>query len=533
MNRKILGFELKPLAVVTGLLATGVAVESIAHGYISEPAGRPLLCKLGDNTGCGAVQWEPQSVEGPDGAPRFPVEGPEDGTIAAAGSPSWSELNAQSPSRWFKHDFAAGYQTFEWTFTANHVSRDWRYFITKPGWNSAEPLAREAFELAPFCEYDGGMERPPMTIQHTCFVPDREGYHVILAVWDVGDTAASFYNAIDVNFSGGDHISAPTPESDTFQEVGLISGAIALEKGDTISTVVYEGDQEKTTLSVSYEATDYTSGAAASLALARQINDAAIGYYAGERDGDLFVPVAGQNRIYTEGDISNVEIRVTYAPEPAFTFNATLDTASTVAVDELGMADVEFTVSVNANSKVTATLFNTAGDTVVGDEWSVGGTVDLKLHVHEAVEGELTLVVVADAIDVNATEQMTALIQVEDSRDAVQPNPGTSDTCEASDPAAVQHPAFQATTTYTGGEIVSYQGLVYQAKWWTRGSAPDSTDAFELISDVLLDYHANTVYEGGDRARYQEKLYEAKWWTRGTTPRDRDPWKLIGDAICP
>ena len=123
MNRKILGFKLKPLAFVTGLLTTGVAVESVAHGYISEPAGRPLLCKLGDNTGCGAVQWEPQSVEGPDGSPRFPVEGPEDGTIAAAGSPSWSELNAQSPSRWFKHDFAAGYQTFEWTFTANHVSR--------------------------------------------------------------------------------------------------------------------------------------------------------------------------------------------------------------------------------------------------------------------------------------------------------------------------------------------------------------------------------------------------------------------------
>ena len=125
---------------------------------------------------------------------------------------------------------------------------------------------------------------------------------------------------------------------------------------------------------------------------------------------------------------------------------------------------------------------------------------------------------------------MTALIQVEDSREAVQP--GSGDTCEASDPAAVQYPAFEATTTYTGGEIVSYQRLVYQAKWWTRGSTPDSTDAFELISDVLLDYNENTVYEGGDRARYQEKIYEAKWWTRGTTPSDRDPWRLIGDATC-
>jgi predicted carbohydrate-binding protein with CBM5 and CBM33 domain len=532
MNRKIFGCQFKPLAAVVGLLASGIAVESNAHGYVSEPAGRPLLCKLGGNTACGAVQWEPQSVEGPDGAPRFPVGGPEDGTIAAAGSPSWSELNAQSPSRWFKHDFAAGYQTFEWTFTANHVSRDWRYFITKPDWNPAEPLGREAFELAPFCEYDGGMERPPMTIQHNCFVPEREGYHVILAVWDVGDTAASFYNAIDVSFSGENPISTPVPESDPVKEVGLISGAIALERGDIISTVVYEGNEEQPALSVSYEAVDYTSGAAASLALAREINAAALGYQAGERDGDLFLPVAGQNRIYSEGAISNVEVRVTYAPEPEFVFSTDLSVDSTVAVNEMGMADVHFTVSVNANAKVTATLFDAAGDTVIGDEWSVGGTADLKLHLHEPVAGELTLVVVADAIDVNGTEQMTALIRVEDLRDHNNPGEESGGSCEISDPAAAAYASYHADTTYTGGELVSYNGLVYQAKWWTRGNAPDSTDAFELISDVVLEYSHSTVYQGGDQARYQGKLYQAKWWTRGTAPSDRDPWTLIGDANC-
>ena len=532
MNPKIFDMKLKRLAVATGLLASGFAVEALAHGYVSEPAGRPLLCKLGDNTNCGAVQWEPQSVEGPDGAPRFPVGGPEDGTIAAAGSPSWSELNAQSPSRWFKHDFAAGYQTFEWTFTANHVSRDWRYFITKPDWNPSEPLGREAFELAPFCEYDGGMERPPMTIQHNCFVPEREGYHVILAVWDVGDTAASFYNAIDVSFSGENPISTPAPESDPITEVGLISGAIALERGDIISTVVYEENQEQTALSVSFEATDYTSGAAASLALAREINAADLGYYAGQRDGESFIPVAGQNRIYSEGAISNVEVRVTYAPEPDFVFGAGLSVEDTVTINAMGMADVHFTVSVNANSIVTATLFNAAGDTIVGDEWSVGGTADLKLHLHEAVEGELTLVVVADALDVNGTEQMTALIQVEDLRDQPDPEEEFGDTCEISDPAAAAHPAYRPDTTYTGGELVSYNGLVYQAKWWTRGSAPDSTDAFELISDVVLEYSHNSVYQGGDQARYQGKLYQAKWWTRGTAPSDRDPWMLIGNASC-
>ena len=35
-----------------------------AHGYITPPASRNLLCKQGGNTACGAIQWEPQSLEG-------------------------------------------------------------------------------------------------------------------------------------------------------------------------------------------------------------------------------------------------------------------------------------------------------------------------------------------------------------------------------------------------------------------------------------------------------------------------------------
>lgn len=532
------------VAVAVGLLACGVTLDVFAHGYVSEPAGRSYLCKLGDNTGCGAVQWEPQSVEGPDGSPRFPVGGPVDGTIAAAGSPSWSELNAQTPSRWYKHDFAAGYQTFEWTFTANHVSRDWRYFITQPGWDPSQPLSRESFDLDPFCEYDGSMARPPMVIQHNCYVPEREGYHVIVAVWDVGDTAASFYNAIDVNFAGDNVITAPEPEVDAFTEVGLISGAISLEAGDTISTMVFDNNGEIPSLSVSYEADGYTSGGAAALALARAINDAAVGYYAGQRDGDLFIPVADQNKIYSDTGITNVETRVDYAPEPEFVYAATLVADESVEINGMGMTDVNFTVSVNANSMVTATLYNDLGDTIIGDEWSVGGEANLKLHVHEAVAGELTLVVIANSIDTNGTEQLTAAVTVEDNREPIEPNTdgeddsGTghdhsgSSSCDVADPMAGMHPAYSDATTYTGGEKVTYQGLVYEAKWWTRGNAPDTTDAFELISDVVLEYSDNTVYEGGDQTRYQGKLYEAKWWTRGTAPSNNDPWVMIGDADC-
>ena len=76
MNKTLPPALSRPIAVAVGLLACGVNLNALAHGYVSEPEGRSYLCKLGDNTGCGAVQWEPQSVEGPDGNPRFPIEGP-------------------------------------------------------------------------------------------------------------------------------------------------------------------------------------------------------------------------------------------------------------------------------------------------------------------------------------------------------------------------------------------------------------------------------------------------------------------------
>ncbi|MGP2688349.1 lytic polysaccharide monooxygenase, partial [Serratia nevei] len=39
-------------------------------------------------------------------------------------------------------------------------------------------------------------------VTHQCNIPaDRSGSHVILAVWDIADTANAFYQAIDVNLS--------------------------------------------------------------------------------------------------------------------------------------------------------------------------------------------------------------------------------------------------------------------------------------------------------------------------------------------
>lgn len=78
---------------------------------------------------------------------------------------------------------------------------------------SAQPLTRASFETEPFCHIEGKNIQPSTgpDLPHECTVPERQGYHVILAAWDVADTGATFYNVIDVDFGGH---NTPAPDDD-------------------------------------------------------------------------------------------------------------------------------------------------------------------------------------------------------------------------------------------------------------------------------------------------------------------------------
>ena len=191
------------MAMARTLCVLLCASQAYGHGHVLDPPSRAELCSnihtpaSEKNTNCGQIMWEPFSIEGPDGWPA-------DGTIPAGGAHSrFPELNEQTATRWGKVPMSGGATKFTWTFNANHVTKDYTYYMTRAGWNPNAPLTRATFEDAPFCVVDGGMKQPPMTTDHTCNVPTLEGYHIILSVWDVGDTSNSFFNVIDVMFSGG------------------------------------------------------------------------------------------------------------------------------------------------------------------------------------------------------------------------------------------------------------------------------------------------------------------------------------------
>ncbi|MBU4682253.1 lytic polysaccharide monooxygenase [Cedecea davisae] len=172
------------------------------HGYVSNPPSRALLCsEKGDhlNKNCGAVQYEPQSLEAPKG---FPEKGPVDGHIASAGHENYAELDEQTPTRWHHVSLANGKQDFTWTLTADHKTEKWRFFITKKDWDPSKKLTRAQFDLTnPICEQDGKGEIPGdvVTIKDCTIPADYKGYHVILGVWDIADTGNAFYQVIDTD----------------------------------------------------------------------------------------------------------------------------------------------------------------------------------------------------------------------------------------------------------------------------------------------------------------------------------------------
>jgi predicted carbohydrate-binding protein with CBM5 and CBM33 domain len=187
-------------AVAAAALSLSVvtAGSASAHGYVNSPTSRAYHCNQGTATDCGAIQWEPQSVEGPKG---FPESGPEDGKICSAGLEQFAELDDPRGGGWPATDVSAGASyDFTWHISAAHSTTSFRYFVTKDGWDPNQPLTRDALDPEPFLTVDGNNEQPPNDVTHTGNLPNKSGRHLILSVWDIADTANAFYQCADVNF---------------------------------------------------------------------------------------------------------------------------------------------------------------------------------------------------------------------------------------------------------------------------------------------------------------------------------------------
>ncbi|MFI5616857.1 lytic polysaccharide monooxygenase [Streptomyces sp. NPDC051567] len=186
------------VGVVAGLTLLSAPAAS-SHGYTDSPISRQKLCANKTVSNCGQIQWEPQSAEGTKG---FPAAGPADGKICAGGNAPFAELDDPRGGAWPATQVTAGQSYgFRWQFTANHSATDFKYYVTKDGWDSTKPLTRASLDPQPFLTVNYNGARPDMTTVHQGTMPrNKTGRHLILAVWQVNDTPMAFYSCSDVKF---------------------------------------------------------------------------------------------------------------------------------------------------------------------------------------------------------------------------------------------------------------------------------------------------------------------------------------------
>ncbi|WP_084100881.1 carbohydrate-binding protein [Demequina sp. NBRC 110051] len=101
--------------------------------------------------------------------------------------------------------------------------------------------------------------------------------------------------------------------------------------------------------------------------------------------------------------------------------------------------------------------------------------------------------------------------------------------------------AWYASTVYTRGDLVQHEGTVYEARWWNRGSEPGASawgpwvevgpaDAAPEVAECAAPWEERTVYHRGATVSYDGLNYEAQWWSRSQTPGASQwgPWAAVG-----
>ncbi len=100
--------------------------------------------------------------------------------------------------------------------------------------------------------------------------------------------------------------------------------------------------------------------------------------------------------------------------------------------------------------------------------------------------------------------------------------------------------AWSASTAYTGGAVVSYNGHQWTAKWWTQGDIPGNNSQNVWTDNGACGgggttgggtggtggggtcsaaaWVSTTAYNGGAVVSYNGHTWTAKWWTQGDIP---------------
>ncbi|MGL4521122.1 MAG: carbohydrate-binding protein, partial [Bacilli bacterium] len=86
---------------------------------------------------------------------------------------------------------------------------------------------------------------------------------------------------------------------------------------------------------------------------------------------------------------------------------------------------------------------------------------------------------------------------------------------------------WKKDATYLAGDTVTYNGVTYTAKWWSKGDEPGKSDVWSAKNVTSTEWQASKAYVANEVVIFEGKTYTAKWWTRGDKPGTSDVWKVV------
>ncbi|MGP6148493.1 fibronectin type III domain-containing protein [Priestia flexa] len=349
--------------------------------------------------------------------------------------------------------------------------------------NPNEPLKRSDFELISTVNHNGTAANTNLT--HEINVPiDRSGYHVILGVWDVADTPNAFYNVIDVNLINGEEVDKEPPTAPASVEaLNVTDRMVELSWNKSMDNqgikeyeIYRNGEKVATTMNTVYKDAGVKP-------------DTSYEYYV--KAIDLSGNTSSASKAVAVKTLKPVEDME--APTPPSGLHSMKESESSIELmwspseDQVGVKEY----AVYRDGQLVATTATT-------------------YYIDKNLKPDTSYTYTVFAID--------GAGNVSDSSSPLEVSTLKSD-------SSVEE--WSEEKVYTAGMIVQFKGLEYKAKYWTKGNQPDSSDAWELVSDTVVEWNAQKAYPSGSKVNYGNRTYEAQWWTLGDTPGTSVVWKVV------
>lgn len=248
------------LVLAAGAAMLFPAAETSAHGYVSSPKSRVIMCKENGienptHPACIAAKaagngglYTPQEVA-VGGVRDDHRDFIPDGKLCSVGRANLAGMDLNRTD-WPATSVTPGLRQFVWTNTAAHKTTYFRYYITREGHDLTQPLKWDDLELI----HDSGPADQELFSYHDVVLPYRTGKHIIYSIWQrdwVRDAAEGFYQCIDVDFgdgSGGPGSSSSSSSSSSVPPVSSSSSSISNDTcvalNDWNSSAVYNRDDQ-------------------------------------------------------------------------------------------------------------------------------------------------------------------------------------------------------------------------------------------------------------------------------------------------